>query len=345
MMITSVIGKSLRNACCRSAELCFTECSRRVYKSIPTPSDYEPMATFCYYSGIHNHREFHLLINISDIEGDFLKRQCCIELEVGEFRIPATAIPVSKEGTLRNILCRASVRVRMCDSQVNLNIYRKQVLTKLLVSKLTLDVDRDILAKKFPQNSWYTLYNKSTKVGRIRISFYKVNNSLNVIDNVVLQQAILCANDHINSGAELKINILHPDIMLQAERLVLLSFSLEGPLIAKENYASQMRYFKTYQKGGKWYWSFWNSKPECRANRRPQGSVYLLSISTILKHPTDYTVFYVKYHTKDGPRNLFFKTVDRSRDIWTDSLYMFIHSMRDYIEHFDDLSSLNDFIN
>ncbi|XP_954364.1 uncharacterized protein TA21020 [Theileria annulata] len=344
MLTKGLIARALRNACSRSAELCFMECGRRVYKAIPTPSDYEPIATFCYYTGIHNHREFNLLINITDIDADFVKKHSVIEFEVGDTKVTAGAIPLSRDRILSNLQCRALVKIRMCDNELRLKVYRKSLVGNTCVADIALNIDRDIIEAKFPKDKWYSLNDDPYKKERIKLSFYKVSDGLNVIDNIVLQQAYMCINDYNESDIEVKINATNPQIMLLAEKLALLSYALEGHLIAKEDYVSQMRYYKTYLKDGKWYWSYWSCKPECRAKRNPQGSIYILSISTILKHPTDYSSFYVKYHTKDGPRDIIFKTVERSRDIWTDSIYLFIQNMREYLDQFDDLKSLENFV-
>lgn len=128
--------------------------------------------------------------------------------------------------------------------------------------------------------------------------------------------------------------------MLEAEKIILFSYSLEGPIIAKKGYASQVLYFKAVHTNGSWYWNSWNSKEECRKNSKQEGSIPILGISTVLRHPTDYTSFYVKYYSKEGSHDLIFKSVDRSRDIWADALYMFIESVRRYLERFDNFDAL-----
>ncbi|AFZ80219.1 hypothetical protein BEWA_030720 [Theileria equi strain WA] len=341
-MLLKLLGKSVRTVCCKSVEFCLYECTRRVTKAVPRPSEYEPIASLCYYSGIHNHREFQLLVNISDIEGDFLKRRTCIALEVGSHNTLATAIPISSTGVLNNIGSRASIRIRQCDNTIYIVIYKKNAVTKTQVCKLTFDIEKDIIDANFPIHKWYDLDNGNGKIGRIRLSFYKIATFQNITDCIVLQQAILCANEYANSGVDLKINIRNPDIMLEAEKIILFSFSLEGPIIAKKGYASQMLYFKAVHTNGAWYWNFWKSKEECRRNVKYEGSIPILSISTVLRHPTDYTFFYVRYYSKEGSHDLIFKSVDRSRDIWADSLYMFIENVRRYLEHFDNFDALKE---
>lgn len=115
--------------------------------------------------------------------------------------------------------------------------------------------------------------------------------------------------------------------MLEHEKIYLFSFALEGALIAKNNYASEMHYFKATIVEGSWQWCYWSSKAECRENQKSQGSIPILAISTVIRHPTDYSSFYVKYYTKEGTVDLILKAVDRNRDVWTDALYLFIEQV------------------
>lgn len=206
-MLLKLMGRSVRAVCCRSVEVCLYECTRRVAKAVPRPSEYEPIASLCYYSGLHNHREFQLLVNISDIEGEFLRKRACVTLEVGNNSTTATAIPVSASGMLNNIGSRASIRIRQCDSTLHIVVYKKNAVTKTEVCRLKFDVEKDIIDANFPIHRWYTLDNGAGKVGRIRLSFYKISTFQNITDCIVLQQALLCANEYPETDLKIDVGV------------------------------------------------------------------------------------------------------------------------------------------
>ncbi|KAK1442030.1 hypothetical protein BgAZ_400600 [Babesia gibsoni] len=337
-----VVGKGVRAACCRGAELCVWNVAKKFGSIIPDVSEYEPIASFCYYTGMHHHRGFQLLVEICAITGEFLKSKCAVEVVAGRNSVMMSDIPISSKGFLETVGSRGSIKVSPGDTIVQLVVYRKYLVTKKRVATVVFNIEKEILQADFPKNRWYTLKHDCKVVGRVRLSFHELATRESVVDCLVLQQALLRAQDYKNAGNEINTKINGDRIMLEHEKLYLFSFALEGALIAKDNYVSEMRYFKVVLRNGAWLWSYWNSQSECREYSTPQGSIPILSISTVLRHPTDYTSFYIKFYTKEEAKDLILKTLDRSRDVWSDALYFFIQQTRFYLEHFENFSAFED---
>ncbi|GBE59653.1 hypothetical protein BOVATA_011460 [Babesia ovata] len=357
-------ARGLTRACCRGTERCVCDYVGRVGSFITKVVDYEPLASLYFYSGIHSHRAFHLLVEICAIEGAFVRQQMVVELVVGSQRVAMTAVPTSPKGVIESVGSRGSVFVSQRDSEVELAFHRKHLVTKKHIASLNFNVDRDILSAGFPKSKWFILRVENRAIGRVKLSFHRseynhtVLNSItvdahkSVVDCLVLQQSLLCMQDYRDEGKQLQTDVSHASnqltavqlsndgVLLDHEKIYLFSFALEGPLIAKEECASEMRYYKAMLVDGAWRWCFWSSKTDCRAGRRPQGSAAILAISTVIRHPTDYTSFYVKYYTRERSHDVILKAVDRNRDVWADALFLFIAETRRYLEHFENFDAL-----
>ncbi|GIX66060.1 uncharacterized protein BcabD6B2_54960 [Babesia caballi] len=345
-------GRALGRTCCRGVELCVCNHVGRMTAILPTITEYEPIASFLFYTGVHRHRGFHLLIEVCALEGAFVRQKTVLELVVGGMTVPMTAVPTNPKGVIESLGSRGLVYVTQREDQIQLLLYRKHLVTRRRLASLTFNVERDILGGDFPKSKWYTIRENGTALGRAKISFFKskpnvkflyasaVEAQQSLVDCLVLQQALMCAQEYKDAGKTIRTDLSVDGIMLEHEKLFLFSFALEGPLIAKESYASEMRYYKAVLTDGAWKWCFWSSKVDCRSGRRPLGAVAILSISTVIRHPTDYSCFYVKYYTKDGAHDVIFKAVDRNRDVWADALFLFIEEARRYLEHFETFEAV-----
>ena len=57
-----------------------------------------------------------------------------------------------------------------------------------------------------------------------------------------------------------------------------------------------------------------------------------MAISLVLPDKYDRHCFYLRYHDMMGVHDLFFKRVDRDRNLWSDGLFEFIEKLREYLE-------------
>ncbi|GFE53771.1 transmembrane protein, putative [Babesia ovis] len=336
-------GRTLGRMCCRSAELCVSNYIGRATTFIPSLSEYEPIASVCFYTGIHGHRSFQLLVEICAVEGSFVRQKTAAELVIGDRVVNMTAIPTNPQGILENIGSRGSVFVSQRDTGIDLVFYRKHLVTKKLVGSLHFNIDRDIISSGFPKSKWYMLRESGHVVGRVKLSFHRIDMKSSMVDCLVLQQALLCAQDYKEQGKMVNTDLSLDGVMFEHEKLYLFSLALEGPLIAKEGGVSEMRYYKAVLSDGAWKWCFWSSKSDCRAEKRPHGSVSILSISTVICHPTDYSCFYLKYYTREGTHDVILKATDRNRDVWCDAVFLFIAETRRYLEHFENFDTLKQY--
>ncbi|KAL8453247.1 hypothetical protein Emag_001979 [Eimeria magna] len=157
--------------------------------------------------------------------------------------------------------------------------------------------------------------------------------SLPTAQSPLLQQAVLLAQQE----AEAKKEPLNLDLasMGEKQRLVFFSKVLEGPLqrMAASGTAWTDLYFKAVETAkDKWEWCCWTSRQACYSDAPVVASYPFLAISLVLPDKSDKNVFYVRYHEKYKQHDLFFKRVDRSRDLWSDGLFEFIDKLRAYLD-------------
>ncbi|KAK2197351.1 Low temperature viability protein Ltv1 [Babesia duncani] len=323
-MLIRVLTRALGNLCCRDAATCFLCCAHRIKALLPIPSDYEPIASLCLFSGLHDHPPFNLLIEVHNIRGNFIRKSASVEFTTSNTSSTPISLPRDNSGILENLGSRASLEIKQCDSVLRVNVFTKRIFVRSEIAFCDIDVKRDILDANYPKMARFDLVYENAKVGSIQVSFFPVGATGSVADSIVYQQALLCIHEYQTRGYCIDINLDNMDLLLERERLALVALALEGNLVSKQDYASQMYYFKPILQDDKWYWQFWGSITDCSSAHPPVGSIPIFSISTILAHPTDYTAFYIKYYTKTEYFELIFKTVGRSRDIWTDALYMFV---------------------
>ncbi|KAL8451852.1 hypothetical protein Emed_001732 [Eimeria media] len=165
------------------------------------------------------------------------------------------------------------------------------------------------------------------------LSFHYMDPSLPTAQSPLLQQAVLLAQQE----AEAKKEPLNLDLasMGEKQRLVFFSKVLEGPLqrMAASGSAWTDLYFKAVETAkDKWEWCCWSSRQACYSDAAVVASYPFLAISLVLPDKSDKNVFYVRYHEKYKQHDLFFKRVDRSRDLWSDGLFEFIDKLRAYLD-------------
>eukprot|EP00371_Babesia_bovis_P001854 XP_001610501.1 hypothetical protein [Babesia bovis T2Bo] len=321
-------GRTIGRLCCRNVELCVTNSIGKLTSLIPSITEYEPLASICYYTGIHSHRSFQLIVEICAVEGSFVCYNTVAELRVGNKVVSTTALPTSAKGILENVGSRVSTVINQRDTTIDLAFYKKQFVTRKHIVTITFNIDRDIILRDCPKNKWYMLREAGVILGRVKLSFHKLEMHRSIVDGLVLQQALLCAQEYKEQGHKINtdacLQLTSDSALYEHEKLNLFSMALEGPLIAKEGGAQQMRYYKALLTEGTWKWCYWSSKTECRADKKAHGYISILSISTVICHPTDYTCFYIKYYTQKGTHDIILKAVDRNRDVWCDAMFLFI---------------------
>lgn len=69
-----------------------------------------------------------------------------------------------------------------------------------------------------------------------------------------------------------------------------------------------------------------------------------MAISLVLPDKYDRNTFYVRYHNHQGVHDLFFRRVDRDRNLWSDGLYEFIEKLREYLEKASALPATEAFL-
>ena len=74
-----------------------------------------------------------------------------------------------------------------------------------------------------------------------------------------------------------------------------------------------------------------------QAGEKKKGGYSFLAISLVLPDKYDRNTFYVRYHNYQGVHDLFFRRVDRDRNLWSNGLYEFIERLREYLEKSPDL--------
>eukprot|EP00917_Polyrhabdina_sp_WS-2016_P024595 GHVP01053168.1.p1 GENE.GHVP01053168.1~~GHVP01053168.1.p1 ORF type:complete len:189 (+),score=23.77 GHVP01053168.1:477-1043(+) len=160
----------------------------------------------------------------------------------------------------------------------------------------------------------YTLKRDGKNSVKIQMSFLRVDSDIEEQTNSLIEQAVVAAQMEATKNGEKFI--LDLDSMTDKERIVFFSRILEGRL--KMNQGS----------GGRWTWAYWSSKSAFLSGEKAIGEIPLLAISTVLPDNNDRHQFYVKYYDNKGPRDVFFRRVDRDRNLWSDGLYEFIEKVR-----------------
>ena len=81
-----------------------------------------------------------------------------------------------------------------------------------------------------------------------------------------------------------------------------------------------------------------------QSGAKKKGGYSFLAISLVLPDKYDRNTFYVRYHNHQGVHDLFFRRVDRDRNLWSDGLYEFIERLREYLEKSPGLPAAEAFL-
>ncbi|KAL8428460.1 hypothetical protein Efla_003276 [Eimeria flavescens] len=229
---------------------------------------------------------------------------------------------------------RLFLKVRQVDNIILLKLVKTGALKAEVVADYRVRVKQDLIDRKFPKKEWITM-NAVKGVSNVKalLSFHYMDPSLPTAQSPLLQQAVLLAQQE----ADAKKEPLNLDLasMGEKQRLVFFSKVLEGPLqrMAASGTAWTDLYFKAVETAkDKWEWCCWTSRQACYNDAAMVASYPFLAISLVLPDKTDRNVFYVRYHDKTKQHDLFFKRVDRSRDLWSDGLFEFIDKLRAYLD-------------
>lgn len=90
------------------------------------------------------------------------------------------------------------------------------------------------------------------------------------------------------------------------------------------------------------YFACWQVCTQSGAKKK--GGYSFLAISLVLPDKYDRNTFYVRYHNHQGVHDLFFRRVDRDRNLWSDGLYEFIEKLREYLEKSPGLPAAEAFL-
>eukprot|EP00918_Siedleckia_nematoides_P059513 GHVU01129753.1.p1 GENE.GHVU01129753.1~~GHVU01129753.1.p1 ORF type:complete len:447 (+),score=86.45 GHVU01129753.1:1123-2463(+) len=320
----AVIGSAA--ACATCAALCIA-----YRKKIPHPTEYDCMGKPAMWCGCHTHEKFTLVIEVHEGKNAPKNSSVYLHVSCGRFESQINAIEPDKDGALPWYET-TRIHVRQRDDEVLIKCYKKGLLQDESVGELRLDVHKDLITPDFPVRQWYTLQHEGKNSVKVQLSFRKIAADLPEGSSPLLEQAIIMAQ--LEAEATGKKANLDFSRMDDLEKLVFFSKVLEGPLmLLREVGGWHLRYYKAEEKrANHWQWSYWSTKEACQMGKKPEGGVKFMGISHVLPDRDNRHQFFVKYHDNTGTRNMFFKRVDRDRDVWCDGLYEFVNKLRNYLE-------------
>ncbi|CBZ55369.1 hypothetical protein NCLIV_057920 [Neospora caninum Liverpool] len=348
-------AKAVGGACCGIVDSCF----RHMTKGMPHPTECGCLGSLFFYLGLHDHQKFNLLVEIHELDRVPKSSSLFVTVEAG--RWSTTSQVVKTKGQNQRVILeeRLMVHIRQVDKEMKLSLFKKGMLKTTRLANLVLKVKEDMIDKKFPQRTWYPMKVENGKSNpRINLSLHRMDANLPTNQSPLVQQAMLIAQQEADEkGEELKLDLSK---MSQKERLTFFSRVLEGPLewLSRGRNACMEFYYKAVEvkpgvldrftasqgtwtelyfkavevKTDRWEWCYWESAAACKEGKEKEGSIPFLAISLVLPDRKDRNVFYVRYHDKDTQHDVFFRRVDRDRNLWSDGLYEFIEKLRAYRE-------------
>ncbi|EPR58892.1 hypothetical protein TGGT1_315160 [Toxoplasma gondii GT1] len=323
-------AKAVGGACCELGSACF----RQITKGLPHPTECGCLGSLFFYLGIHDHQKFNVLVEIHEL--DRVPKSCSLYMTIEAGRWSATSQVVKVKGQDQRVVVeeRLMVHIRQVDNEVKIFLFKKGLVKTTRLANLVLKVKEDMIDKKFPKRTWYNMKVENGKSQpRINLSLHKLDPGLPTNQSPLLQQAMLIAQQEADEkGEELKLDLAK---MTAKERLTFFSQVLEGPLerLNANGGACMQFYYKAVEvKPDRWEWCYWESAAACKEGKEKEGSIPFLAISLVLPDRKNRNVFFVRYHDKDNQHDVFFRRVDRDRNLWSDGLYEFIEKLRAYRE-------------
>ncbi|UKK02238.2 hypothetical protein MACK_001594 [Theileria orientalis] len=288
-------------------------------KKIPHPSECGCIGRFYRMTGAHSHDPLDLIFEFHEAVDYLENGKYFLEVTSGRFKYRTQPVNV-RHGEKLN------VHVRQCDDFVTIELHQKHIARSSEHGTLRISVLEEILSGRPPKKRKYTLIHKDQASTKLTLSIYKMDSNITAMNITPLTlQVLIQAQQEGNIMEEDMLNSL--DEMEDTEKLKYFSKVITGPLkkmnTVKTGYTEY--FFKPFEiSPGCWDWCFWDSIEKYKAGARQDGNIGFLSISLVIPDTSNRKRFLMRYHTRNGPLQIFFKTVDRDRDIWIDGLKEFI---------------------
>ncbi|PHJ21057.1 transmembrane protein [Cystoisospora suis] len=330
--------------CCATACCCSVGglCAYKHRRSIPHPSEFEYIGRAYRFCGCHSHQKFDMLVEVHDIQNVTSSGKYFVEIQAGRFDA-RTGVCAEKKGRV-DIQERLSLHVRQCDDEVIVRVKNQGVVSADLVGEVSISVKSELIDGCFPKRQAFFCQKDGKNTCKVILSFHRLDTANVKLGEFQMSPLLHQALLHAQYEAEAKGETLNVDLlnMTDIERLRFLSKVLEGPLKQMSSIGGAWKnfYFRAVErKNGKWEWQYWDSKDDCMSGVRKRGSYSFMAISLVLPDKYDRHCFYLRYHDMMGVHDLFFKRVDRDRNLWSDGLFEFIEKLREYLEKHPDATS------
>ncbi|KAH8739320.1 putative transmembrane protein [Cryptosporidium ryanae] len=305
-------------------------------KYLPHPSEFFPFNWLSLKLGIHKHENLKIILDIFDIfelqeHGKYsLRIKCGRETE-------ETLVSTSTESTndqLNNIKMfncswgeKCVIFVSQREDYLFLELVSHGTFTNSVVGECKIGI-MDIFEAKFPKRVTYSVQKGRKYIGKVVLSFYRISPNIFVDETtpVIFQAMINLQTDaDIAGNKNICANL---DKMSEKEQLIFFSKALQGNLYYLENGnndKTRIFYFRAVEVTlNRWEWCYWMNEGDYLKGTNKLGSYSFLAMSVVIPDKFDKNMFYIKYHDFYGTHDLFFKTVDIDRDIWSEGIYEFI---------------------
>lgn len=291
--------------------------------------------------GCHDHDKFDALVEVHEIHNLTESGKFFVEVHAGRCE-ERTGVCSAKKGRVE-IQERVSIHVRQADKILTVRVKKKGLTSTEDIGDAIIGVKSDLIDGAFPKRQAFLCQKDGKTTCKVVLSFHRLdaaNLSLGDFQMTpLLHQALLHAQSEAEArGETLKVDILN---MTEIERLRFLSQVLEGPLKQMSSIGGAWKslYFRAAERrNGKWEWQYWSSKDDCMSGVKKRGAYSFMAISLVLPDKHDRHCFYIRYHDSGGVHDLFFKRVDRDRNLWSDGLFEFIEKLREYLEKHPEAS-------
>lgn len=138
-----------------------------------------------------------------------------------------------------------------------------------------------------------------------------------------------------------------------SDKLTLLSSTCSGPLSKHDKMARTSEYFFAVYQAGRdtaphaykaeskaaivsWCLGWWKEKGDYDNKEKPVGCVSMLRVTNVYPVPDKPNVFCIRHVLKSRDKeDMFLSRVDRSRDVWVESVHLFIEQLRSSRQEFD----------
>ncbi|KYF42386.1 transmembrane protein [Toxoplasma gondii TgCatPRC2] len=324
--------------CCCAVTCCCgvgSVCAYRKRQSIPHPSECALIGKMYRLCGCHDHDKFDVLIEIHEIHDLTQSGKFFVEVHAGRSE-ERTGVCSAKKGRVE-IQERVNIHVRQADKTLTVRVKKQGLTSTEAIGDAVIGVKSELIDGAFPKRQSFFCQKDGKTACKIVLSFHRLdtgNVSLGDFQmSPLLHQALLIAQSEAEArGETLQVDILN---MTEVERLRFLSKVLEGPLKQMSSIGGAWKnlYFRAAERrNGKWEWQYWSSKDDCMSGIKKRGAYSFMAISLVLPDKHDRHCFYIRYHDTGGVHDLFFKRVDRDRNLWSDGLFEFIEKLREYLE-------------